>query len=129
MHPSQAGTFAASIHRIPQVSALVLSKAREHCEAFVHADPFKHVVIEDFLDPPFAERLLQEFPSFDTRLAVNEHGVVGNKSANANIREISPAYQELYDTISSQPFLDLASRLSGIPNLILDPKMHGGGTH
>ncbi len=69
------------------------------------------------------------FLGFDPMLAKNEHGAIGRKAVNTKIREISPTYQELYATISSQPFLDLVSRLSGIPDLILDPKLYGGGTH
>ena len=46
-----------------------------------------------------------------------------------NIRTISPVYEELYAVIGGRPFLDFVSRLAGIPDLILDPKMYGGGTH
>ena len=96
---------------------------------FLAASPFKHVVIDDFFEPEFARQLLDQFPRFDSALARNEGGATGGKAVNTNIRAISPAYQRLYDAISAAPFLDLVSRLSGIPNLILDPKMFGGGTH
>ncbi len=56
-------------------------------------------------------------------------GEVAGKAVNTRIREISPAYRELYETIGSQPFLDLMSRITGVPDLILDPRMYGGGTH
>ena len=86
-------------------------------------------MIDDFFETEFAEELLREFPSFDPNLARNELGEVRGKAVNTKIREISPAYKRLYGIIGSQPFLDLISRLSGIPDLILDPKMYGGGTH
>ena len=125
MSPTQAAPSAIS----PYISESVAAKAERHRESFLHAEPFKHVVIEDFFESSFARRLLDEFPSFDPKLAMNEHGSIGGKAVNTRIREISPAYQELYEAISSQPFLDLISRLSGIPDLILDPKLYGGGTH
>ena len=112
-----------------QVSGSVVDNAGRYQDVFLYAEPFKHVVIEDFFEPSFARRLLEEFPSFDPKLAMNEHGNIGGKAVNTRIREISPAYKELYEAISSQPFLDLISRLSGIPDLILDPKLYGGGTH
>lgn len=112
-----------------QVSESVVEQAGRYQDAFLHAEPFKHVVVENFFEPSFARRLLEEFPSFDPKLAMNEHGGIGGKAVNTKIREISPAYKELYEAISSQPFLDLISRLSGIPELILDPKLFGGGTH
>jgi len=114
---------------VPELSEAVVRRADEYRQAFLRAQPFQHVVIEDFLDPPFAERLLLEFPRFDPNLATNEVGHAGGKAVNTRIREISPAYEKLYEVISARPFLDFVSRLSGIPDLILDPKMYGGGTH
>ena len=114
---------------IPQISEAALHEADRYREAFLSADPFKHVVIENFFEPAFAERLLADFPSFDTRLAKNEMGQLGGKAVQMNIRTISPVYEELYALIGAQPFLDFVSRLAGIPDLILDPKMYGGGTH
>jgi hypothetical protein len=111
------------------VSDAVQHDVDRYREVFLHAQPFKHVVIENFFEPAFADRLLADFPSFDPKLAINEAGHVGKKGVNPNIKEISPVYQELYDSLSAAPFLDLVSQLSGIPDLILDPKMFGGGTH
>jgi 2OG-Fe(II) oxygenase superfamily len=118
--------FARSL---AELSASVLERADQYREAFVSALPFKHVVIEDFFDPAFARQLLDEFPSFDPALAQSESGQTGGKAVQTNIRSISPAYQRLYETIAGRPFLDVVSRLSGIPDLLLDPKMYGGGTH
>src|ERR1022692_4866536 len=91
--------------------------------AFLNAKPFRHVLIDDFFEPDFAETLLDEFPSFDKRLAMAESGEIGGKAVNTRIAQISPAYQELYREISSEPFLELISKLSGISDLILDPAM------
>jgi len=112
-----------------QVSEAVVRNADRYREAFAGADPFKHVVIEDFFEPSFAERLLTEFPKFDPDLSKNEAGLAGGKAANPDIRQISPVYRDLYDLIASIPFLDLVNRLSGIPDLVVDEKMYGGGTH
>jgi 2OG-Fe(II) oxygenase superfamily len=105
------------------------ARADEFREEFLHAQPFRHVVIDDFFENDYAERLLEEFPSFDRRLAISENGNVGGKAVNTKIAAISPAYEDLYGFISSQPFLEFVSRLSGLPDLILDPAMYGGGTH
>lgn len=114
---------------LAQVASHVYDDADRYRETFLNADPFRHVAIDEFFELAFAERLLAEFPSFDSKLAKNEHGGTGRKAVNTSIREISPTYQEVYATISSAPFLQLVSRLSGIPDLILDPKLYGGGTH
>src|SRR5690242_12454898 len=119
----------AGIASIREVSDAVVRNAATFCDAFLHAEPFKHVVIENFFEPSFAEKLLADFPSFDPRLATNEFGLTGKKAVNTNLREIGPVYRQLYAAIGSPHFLDLISRISGIPDLILDPKMYGGGTH
>jgi len=118
-----------TLNELDLLSGPVLESADSYRQVFASALPFRHICIDNFLDDGFAERLLAEFPSFDQKLAINEGGATGGKSVNTKIREISPAYKELYGFISSQPFLEVMSRMSGIPDLLLDPKMFGGGTH
>ena len=113
-----------------QVSESVLQSGEAIREAFVRARPFKHAVIENFFEPDSAERLLADFPAFDPTLAKNEiYGGVWGKAVNTRINQISPAYEQLYALIASAEFLDLMSRLSGIPGLLADPALFGGGTH
>jgi hypothetical protein len=117
---------SAGMMRIPPATS---GRADELRETFLHALPFRHVVIDDFFENDYAERLLDEFPSFDRRLAVAENGNIGGKAVNTKIAAISPAYEDLYGFISSTPFLEFVSRVSGLPDLILDRAMYGGGTH
>lgn len=99
-------------------------------DAFSQAQPFRHVVIDSFFEEGFAERLLADFPAFDPALAKNEiYGGVWGKAANPKIRTIAPVYRELYDLIGSRAFLDWMGELTGIPDLLFDPAMYGGGTH
>ena len=114
---------------LDRLAASVKENADSYRQSFATALPFRHIAIDSFLELQFAERLLAEFPSFDQKLAISEGGTTGGKSVNTKIREISPAYEELYAFISGRPFLDFMSELSGIPDLLLDPKMFGGGTH
>jgi hypothetical protein len=114
---------------ISQLSSAVTDQADHFRDVFVHARPFKHLSVDDFFAVDFAERLLQEFPRFNPELARNEMGDVAGKAVNTKLRDISPAYRELYETIGGRPFLELMSRISGIPDLILDPRLYGGGTH
>ena len=118
-----------SLGPLREINDTVQREAATHREAFLHATPFKHTVIENFFEPSFAERLVAEFPSFDPKLSINEAGREGGKAVNTRIAEISPAYQELYATIGSPAFLNFVSELSGIPDLLMDPQMFGGGTH
>ena len=99
-------------------------------EAFLRAQPFRHVLIDSFFERSFAEQLLADFPPFDTSLARNEiYGGIWGKAANPEIRKIGPVYRKLYDLIASRAFLDFAGDLTGIEGLLFDPAMYGGGTH
>lgn len=113
-----------------QVSKSVVEKSRDHANAFLAARPFKHAVIEDFFEADFAERLLADFPAFNPALAKNEiYGGVWGKAVNTEIRQISPAYEQMYELMGSPQFLDLIGEISGIAGLLPDPKLYGGGTH
>lgn len=96
---------------------------------FSGAQPFRHVVIDNFLDPALAARLLADFPSFEERYAKNEMGQVGGKAVRMDMPDISPAYAALDRYIQTPEFLETISRISGIPELLYDPDYVGGGTH
>ena len=105
------------------------ARADEFALQFQRAQPFRHVVIDDFLAPAFAERLLGAFPDFNPAKALNEDGIVGGKAVHERIRALGPAYAELDELIQGREFLELVSRITGIPDLLYDPHYFGGGTH
>jgi hypothetical protein len=107
----------------------VLAKAAEIRERFQNAVPFRHVEVRDFLDEHACERLLEDFPAFDDKYALNEHGKPGGKAVVENVATISPFYAAFHRYIMSAEFLDAMSRLTGIPGLIADDSLYGGGTH
>lgn len=107
----------------------VLAGVDRHAAAFARREPFRHVVIDDFLEAGYAARLLADFPPFDRGNARNESGELGGKSTVERIRGLSPAYAALDDLIQGPPFLGLVSRITGIPDLLYDPFYFGGGTH
>jgi hypothetical protein len=111
------------------ISSRIFADAPRLAECFAAAQPFHHVVIDDFLATEYAERLLAEFPPFESGNARNEAGELGNKSVVEKIRGIGPAYAALDDAIQSRAFLDLVGTITGIPDLLYDPFYFGGGTH
>lgn len=109
----------------PELPAAIPQIAR----AFAEAQPFRHVVIDQFLDPALIARLLADFPNFEERYARNESGLVGGKAVRMDMPTISPAYAELDQAIQSPEFLATISAITGIPDLLYDPDYVGGGTH
>jgi hypothetical protein len=114
----------------PEILNLHLQSDKETLALeFRDADPFPHVVIPEFFAGEVAQRLLDDFPSFEERFARNEMGDVGRKAARRDVRDISGAYRELDNFLETPEFLNLMSEITGIPDLLYDPDHHGGGTH
>jgi hypothetical protein len=100
-----------------------------YAEKFASAEPFKYVVIDDFLERTLCQRMFNDFPRFEDRYALNEMGEVGRKAVRTNVRDVSAAYREIDDYLQTQEFLSLVSGITGIPDLLYDPEYIGGGTH
>lgn len=110
-----------SAHTLEQIDALG--------GRFQLARPFRHVVVDGFLEPEVAESMLRAFPGFDSRFALNEMGEVGGKAVRTRVRELGPVYAQLDDYLQTPQFLDAVSRITGIPDLLYDPDYEGGGAH
>ncbi len=111
------------------IQAGVIDRAAEFRQRFQDAKPFRHVTIDGFLDADRCEALLADFPPFDPKRATDERGRTGRKAVLERVSQISPAYAAFYRYINSPPFLDAMSALTGIPDLIADETLFGGGTH
>jgi hypothetical protein len=96
---------------------------------FRQREPFRHIVIDDFLTTEFCTRLLEQFPPFERGNARDEAGEPGNKSTVEAVRGLGPAYAALDDAVQSRDFLDLVGRITGTDALLYDPWYFGGGTH
>jgi hypothetical protein len=116
-------TTAAGLN--PQIR----DKASDLAPAYAQAAPFRHVVIEDFLDRGFADALLEEFPAFEKGNNLGDDGKPGNKSTFERIHNLGTAYRSLDQLIKSDGFLRLIGDITGIDDLLYDPFYLGGGTH
>jgi len=91
--------------------------------------PFPHILLRDFLDPDIAREMAIEFPEPDS------HAWTQYKHANENKmgmpkRELFPyILGSVTDELNSPEFLAWVSELTGIPNLVADPMLEGGGLH
>jgi Rps23 Pro-64 3,4-dihydroxylase Tpa1-like proline 4-hydroxylase len=112
-----------------ELAADVKSRAEMLAREFAGAQPFRHVVIEPFLDSDFCDALMREFPTFDRQKALNESGEVAGKAVFSNLAELGPAYARFDRLMQDPEFLDLTARITGVPHLVYDPEYVGGGTH
>jgi Rps23 Pro-64 3,4-dihydroxylase Tpa1-like proline 4-hydroxylase len=111
------------------VSRGVREKASELRQTFRSARPFRHVVIDDFLEPSFCREICDQFPDFDAKAAINENRQVGGKATQERVRGLGPAFKTLDDLVQSKAFRNMVSRISSVPDLKYDPHYFGGGTH
>ncbi len=115
----------------------LFSYAEAHAESYAAADPFPHILIEDFLSPAQVSALLAEFPAPEAELnwrqleseAGEGEKVQYNKLGMPKGELLGPTLRELLWEMNSGSFLRFLSRLTGIDNLIADPTMQGGGLH
>jgi hypothetical protein len=107
----------------------VLARRTALAGEFRSGDPFPHVVVDDFLSEELCDRLLAEFPPFESGDSLNEDGRPGGKAVFENVRELGPAFRQVDDLIRSREFLDLIGEITGISGLLYDPEYIGGGTH
>lgn len=111
------------------LSAETRASAAECAERFAAAQPFPHVVIDNFLSEPFCAEICRQFPPFSETAALNEDGRVGNKAVQEKVRALGTAFRRLDDLVQSPGFLGLIGRVTGIDQLRYDPWYFGGGTH
>ena len=109
-----------------QARAVGESLASEYC----FAEPFPHIVLENFLPAELASGLKQHFP----REAMASDVVFDVGYAGHHKRQILPAdcdeyCRRAFDFFNSQPFLEFLEGLSAIPALLPDPYFVGGGFH
>lgn len=111
------------------VAPEVVQQTAEFRDRFVMATPFPHLAIDGFFEPQFARELLEQFPAFEGRYAIDEMGGVGRKAVIPSIAALGPAFRRAHEYFGSRAFLDWMSELTGIPGLQYDAENFGGGTH
>lgn len=107
----------------------ILADASRIAARFRSAPPFPNLVIDDFFQRDFVNRLYVEFPSFEQGNRMGDNGQLGGKSTMEKIRGLGPAFRALDAAIQTPQFLKLLSRITGIEGLLHDPWYLGGGTH
>jgi hypothetical protein len=111
------------------VNRIVWENRETLCTEFVTAQPFRHVAIDNFLEDSFAQSLLENFPPFDEKLAINENGVVGSKAVHEKVAGLGPVWQKLDKLVQGTEFRKMISEITDVPELKFDPEYFGGGTH
>jgi hypothetical protein len=119
-------SFQKPLLPLEKMRALVAEKAT----AYKTAQPFPHIVIDDFFDPVILDRVLSEFPGEDgidwQRYAAPKTEV---KLASKSEQQIGLFTRYLIYSLNSAAFMNFLEQLTGISGLLPDPHLWGGGLH
>ena len=99
---------------------------------FASAKPFPYVQIDNLITPAKARDIAAAYPSFDTALGQGRAFSTVNERKKVQITDASkysPPIAELNAFLASNAFLSDLSYITGIPNLIADEQLIGGGMH
>lgn len=99
---------------------------------FINAEPFPYVVIDNLLDPAFAQQVAAAYPTFEGAMAQGKTFMDVNERKKVQVTDAKlfpgPVAQ-LNRLLASPEFLADLSYVAGIPNLLADEQLVGGGMH
>jgi len=90
--------------------------------------PYRHVVIDSFLDPSFANNLSENFPGLD-KMSRNYQGLNEHKSEGAGFENFDPSFTQLREALNTPEFYKALSAITGIENLYSVEDALGMGVH
>ncbi len=110
------------------------AQAREIGESlagdYCFAEPFPHIVLENFLPSELIVGLANHFPTEALKSDVNfEYGYAGHHKRQILPSDCDEYCRRTFDFFNSQPFLQFLEGLSTIQGLVPDPYFAGGGFH
>ena len=99
------------------------------CDSFAAAEPFRHIVLDDFIIAPEAD-VLAAFPPPDWPCwTVFKDHYQFNKRFCGDLEKLPSLYQAMIQELSAPSFLTFLEEITGIKGLIPDPYLSGGGLH
>jgi Rps23 Pro-64 3,4-dihydroxylase Tpa1-like proline 4-hydroxylase len=103
-------------------------RGKEFHSRYAAAQPFPHIVLDDFLPEQLADICVTDFPQRAASRA-------GYARSQENLKfefkpeSLSPSLRSLFYSFNSAPFIGFLEDLTGISGLIPDPYFGGGGLH
>jgi hypothetical protein len=99
---------------------------------FLSAEPFPFISIRPFLEPDFAARVAESYPTFESAERLGFQFNFVNEQRKVQVTDpvkFPEPVRKLHEALASQQFLETVSYVTGIPRLLADPKLSGGGMH
>ncbi len=104
-----------------------LSKHKEKLRvSYLAAQPFPHLVIDNFCDTVKIHELYNNIPEINTKS--RDYMFANNKFEKSNYKTLGPLFEELNSELNSKEMNDFLSYIAA-KEIFVDPKNHGGGLH
>jgi Rps23 Pro-64 3,4-dihydroxylase Tpa1-like proline 4-hydroxylase len=91
--------------------------------------PCPHILLKDFIEPETALAMAEQFPQPTSDAWTQYKHANENKLGMAKRQLFPPALAAVTDELNSPEFVAWISELTGIPDLMADPMLEGGGLH
>ncbi|RZK10250.1 MAG: 2OG-Fe(II) oxygenase [Flavobacterium sp.] len=97
-------------------------------ESFANAKPYRHLVIDGFLEPNVAQDLATNFPTLE-RMKTKYNGINERKAEHSELASLSPYFQQLKTGLFAAEFIHCVEMITGINDLLAIDDRFGYGLH
>jgi Rps23 Pro-64 3,4-dihydroxylase Tpa1-like proline 4-hydroxylase len=97
---------------------------------FISAEPYEHIIIDNFFNEEYLNTLINEFPSINDKEYkwYLYNNPIEKKYALNNFEKLLN-YNDLFKQLQTPEFVNIISQITSIKNLENDPHLHGAGVH
>ena len=113
----------------PQKELILFAKKNKL--KYLNSKPYPHIIIKNFFDKNFLDKILKEFPDLSqTKSSINYNNKNEVKFANNNQKIFKKNIKLLFKYLNSSQYLNFLQEISSIREKILpDKTLNGGGLH
>ena len=108
----------------------IIKVAKENTNKYKNANPFPHIVIDDFFDKQILNNILKDFPYNIEKVGEKFNNKAELKLGLNDTKKFSPDTNDFINFLNSNIFLKFLQNITNInETLIADPYLQGGGLH
>lgn len=124
---TSGATIDALLNRgfIDHLDRLAATRGSEYCSA----EPFPHIIIDDFLPSEALDEAVRDFPTPYQLKWVEYDDTDEQKLAFPVVERLPRSLRDVLYFLNTAPVLEFLEHLTGIHSLIADPYFVGGGLH
>lgn len=104
-------------------------KGLELADQYRSAQPYPHIVIDDFVTPAVLDACLADFPVKPKPDSDSFNRAQERFKTSYNPDHLTPRVRSFFYALNSRPMLDFLSNMTGFKGLLPDPHFVGGGFH